>query len=58
MDIEVIKKAKAQCESEIRAIVKMFEHQSGLVVSQINVDDELDTRSNPWGAIIKMDVRL
>lgn len=37
MDIDVIRSAKAQCESEIRAILDMFKHQYGLVPLEVRV---------------------
>jgi hypothetical protein len=37
MDIEIVKEAKLQCESEIRAILHMFEQQSGCTVHGIDI---------------------
>ena len=37
MDIDVIKEVKRQCESEIRAIIAMFEKQSGCCVCGIDL---------------------
>ena len=38
MDIEDIKEAKRGCESEIKAILCMFEHQSGMIVRGVDID--------------------
>ena len=58
MDIEVIKKAKAQCESEIRAIIVMFENQTGLVVKQLSINKDFQSIGFPAEVIVQMDVRL
>ena len=58
MDIEIIKQAKAQCESEIRAIIVMFEKQSELVVERISLDRNFASIGFSAEVIIEMDVRL
>ena len=58
MDIKLIKKAKTQCESEIRAIVVMFEKQSQLVVEQIRIGREFQTIGFPSEVTVKMDIGL
>ena len=37
MDIEIAKEAKRKCESEIRAIINTFQHQTGLQTHGIDV---------------------
>lgn len=37
MDIKTIKEMKQQCESEIKAILVMFEKQSGLSVESVDL---------------------
>ena len=37
MDIEIAKKAKSQCESEIKAILRTFELQTGLSVKSLDL---------------------
>ena len=58
MDIETIKTAKQQCESEIRAIIVMFEHQTDLVIEQINLNRKFQTINCPSELDIELDVRL
>ena len=58
MDIKIIKETKAQCESEIKAILAMFEKQTGLVVSGLNIGRQFTEIGFPPGMTIVMDVRL
>ena len=58
MDIELIKQAKAQCESEIRAIIVMFQQQTGLVVDHINLNRNFIRLGFPCEVRVGMDVRL
>jgi len=58
MDIKIIKETKAQCELEIRAILAMFEKQTGLVVSDIGIDRQFTEIGCTSNITIVMDVRL
>lgn len=57
MDIELIKKAKEQCESEIKAILVMFEQQSGLHVD-IHINREFESIGYPAEITVRIDARL
>jgi len=58
MDIKIIKETKAQCELEIKAILVMFEKQTGLVVSDIGIDRRFAEIGFPPGMEIVIDARL
>jgi len=58
MDIKIIKETKAQCELEIRAILAMFEKQTGLVVSSLGIGRQFTEIGFPSQIEIVMDVRL
>ena len=58
MDLEAIKKMKAQCESEISVILNMFEEQSGCNVVGIRTwySEGIDPRSHY--VVVKIDVSV
>ena len=58
MDIKIIKETKAQCELEIKAILVMFEKQTGLVVSGLNIGRQFTEIGCTSNITIVMDVRL
>ena len=58
MDIKIIKETKAQCESEIKAILAMFEKQTGLVVSSLRIDRRFAEIGFPSGMEIVINARL
>lgn len=58
MTIEEIKAAKQQCESEVRAIIYMFEMQSGCSIYGINLI-HVETVGKPMRvAVVNLDVRI
>ena len=58
MDIKIIKETKAQCESEIKAILVMFEKQTGLVVSSLGIGRQFTEIGFPSDMEIVIDARL
>jgi hypothetical protein len=59
MDIETIKQAKRQCESEVRAILNMFEQQSDCEISGIDFKRPrlFGIKRNPI-EMVSLDVRI
>jgi len=64
MEMKMIKETRRQCESEIRAIIDMFEKQTGCIIYGIGIN-RIDTTPFGWSSgktskvtHISLDVRI
>ena len=57
MDIKDVKDKRAQCESEIRAIIAMFEHQTETRVTSLDIIRSYNMGSE-YGTIIKVEFQV
>lgn len=58
MEIKTMKKAKKQVESEIRAIINMFENQTELVVERVNLSRAHNFGEPSYITSVEMDVAV
>ena len=58
MDIVLIKQTKKQCESEIRAIIYMFEQGGECIVDRLNILREYSIGGTSKVVDITMDIKI